>query len=104
VKRCLLGLHPIYQFLDPVEHSWIGDSGSHTLVMVDLAIDLDALLTHCFRPLSGGSDLATCQDKTTVGLIGSMHSRAVLFGVASICRMVARERNAFTATHGNDTP
>jgi hypothetical protein len=47
MKRHLLGLRPFDQFLDPIEHSLIGVSGRHSLVMLDLAVEFDALLTHC---------------------------------------------------------
>jgi hypothetical protein len=43
VKRSLLGNHPFYQFLDPIKHSLIGDFGRHMLVMLDLAVEFDAL-------------------------------------------------------------
>jgi len=33
-------------FLDPIKHSLIGDPGRHTLIMSDLAVESDALLTH----------------------------------------------------------
>jgi hypothetical protein len=46
VKRRLLGLRPLDQFLDPIEHSLIGDSGRHALVMLDLAVEFDTLVTH----------------------------------------------------------
>jgi hypothetical protein len=46
VKRWLLGLHALYQFLDPIKRSLIGDPGWHSLVMLDLAVEFDALLTH----------------------------------------------------------
>jgi hypothetical protein len=42
VKCRLLGLHPLYQFLDPVKRSLIGDSGHQTAVMLDLAVQFDA--------------------------------------------------------------
>jgi hypothetical protein len=47
MERSLLGLHPLYQFLDPVECLLIRDAGRHVLVMLDLAVEFDALLTHC---------------------------------------------------------
>jgi hypothetical protein len=50
VERRLLGVRPFYQFLDPIKHSLIGDSGRHALVMRDLAVEFDALLTHCLVP------------------------------------------------------
>jgi hypothetical protein len=37
----------LYQFLDPVEYLLIRDAGRHVLVMLDLAVEFDALLTHC---------------------------------------------------------
>jgi hypothetical protein len=45
VKRRLLGLHPRYQFLNPIKHIQIGDSGRHALVMLDLTVEFDALVT-----------------------------------------------------------
>jgi hypothetical protein len=56
VKCCLLGLHPLYQFLDPIKRSLIGNSGRHVLVMLDLAVEFDALVTHFqFRIRASGS-------------------------------------------------
>jgi hypothetical protein len=49
MERGLLTLHPFYQFLDPSKHSRIADSGRHALVMLDLAVKFDALLTHGTR-------------------------------------------------------
>jgi len=46
VKHSLLSFHPLDQFLDPIKHSLIGYSGRHALVMLDLAINFDALITH----------------------------------------------------------
>jgi hypothetical protein len=63
VKRCLLGLHPLYQFLDPIKRSLIGNSGRHVLVMLDLAVEFDALLTHGFTATSGGSTKLSVIDK-----------------------------------------
>jgi hypothetical protein len=47
MKHNLPSLHPLYQFLDPIKRSLIGDPGCHVLVMLDLLVDLNALLTHC---------------------------------------------------------
>jgi hypothetical protein len=56
VKCCLLGLHPLYQLLDPIKRSLIGNSGRHVLVMLDLAVEFDALVTHFqFRIRASGS-------------------------------------------------
>jgi hypothetical protein len=46
VKRGLLGLHPLYQFLDPIKDWLIRDAGRHAPVMFDLLIEFDALFTH----------------------------------------------------------
>jgi hypothetical protein len=46
VKRGLLGLHPLYQFLDPIKEWLIRDAGRHDPVMFDLLIEFDALFTH----------------------------------------------------------
>jgi hypothetical protein len=45
MKRQLLSLHPLNQFLDPIKHGVIGDSRRHETVMLDLAGEFDAL-TH----------------------------------------------------------
>jgi hypothetical protein len=50
VKRSLLVLRPLYQFLDPIEQTLIGESGRQTLVMRDLAVEFDAPVTHCIPP------------------------------------------------------
>jgi hypothetical protein len=50
VKRSLLHLRLLYQFFDPIEHSLIGNSGRHTLVMLDLAVEFDAPVTHSIPP------------------------------------------------------
>jgi hypothetical protein len=46
VKRGLLSLHLLDQSLDPIKHCLVGDSGRHALVILDLLVDLNALLTH----------------------------------------------------------
>jgi hypothetical protein len=50
VKRSLLDLRPLDQFLDPIEHSLIGNSGRYALVVRDLAVEFDAPVTHCVAP------------------------------------------------------
>jgi len=50
MKRRLLGLHSLDQFLDPIKHSLISDSGRHALVMLNLAVEFDALVTHFSVP------------------------------------------------------
>jgi hypothetical protein len=61
VKRSLLDLRSLYQFLDPIEQSLIGESGRQTLVMRDLAVEFDAPVTHCIPPLFlGRGNNATC--------------------------------------------
>jgi hypothetical protein len=46
VKRGFLCLHPRYQFFDPIKGVPIGDPGRHAFVMLDLAAEFDALVTH----------------------------------------------------------
>jgi hypothetical protein len=46
VKQRLPILQPLYQLLDPIKRSLIGDAGRHALVMADLPLDLNALLAH----------------------------------------------------------
>jgi hypothetical protein len=46
VKQRLPILQPLYQLLDPIKRSLIGDAGCHALVMADLPLDLNALLAH----------------------------------------------------------
>lgn len=46
VKQGLPGLQPLYQFLDSVKRSLIGDPGCHALILLDLLVDLNALLAH----------------------------------------------------------
>jgi hypothetical protein len=50
VKPSLLALRPLYQFSDPIEQSLIGESGRQTMVMLYLAVEFHALLTHCSPP------------------------------------------------------
>ena len=46
VKRSLLGLHSLYQFLDPIKGKLIGDIIGQALVVLDLAVDLNTFVTH----------------------------------------------------------
>jgi hypothetical protein len=52
VKRSLLGLHLLYQLLNPIERSLIRDAGRQVLVMLDFAI--------ARRPLLDGGNITTC--------------------------------------------
>jgi hypothetical protein len=47
VQQRLLALYPLYQFLNPIKSIRIGGSGRHALVMLDLAVEFDALVAHC---------------------------------------------------------
>jgi hypothetical protein len=46
VKRGLLCLHSLYQFLDPINGTLICNRGRQALVMLDFAVEFDALVTH----------------------------------------------------------
>jgi hypothetical protein len=46
MKSDLLSLHLLYQFLDPIKQRLVSDSGRHALIILDLLVDLNALLTH----------------------------------------------------------
>jgi hypothetical protein len=50
MKRCLVNLRPLYQFLDPIEQTLVSESGRQALVMRDLAVEFDAPFTHCIPP------------------------------------------------------
>ncbi|HTF63569.1 MAG TPA: hypothetical protein VK638_12770, partial [Edaphobacter sp.] len=60
VKYVLLSLHPLNQFLDPVKKGLVGGVGRYNTVMLDLLVDLNALLTHGAPFQSGDADLTTC--------------------------------------------
>ena len=49
VKGSPLRLQALYEFFDPVNGELIGDAGRQALIVLDLAIDFDALLTHKSR-------------------------------------------------------
>jgi hypothetical protein len=51
MERGLPGTHLRYQFLDPIKRGLIGDPRRQALVMLDLLVDLYALLTHCSTDL-----------------------------------------------------
>jgi hypothetical protein len=53
MKRLLLRRHPLHQFLNPIERSLIGDPRPQTLVMLDLAVEFDAPVTHSDPPFLG---------------------------------------------------
>jgi hypothetical protein len=46
MKRGFLCLHPRYQFYDRIKGELICNPGRHALVMLDLAVELDALVAH----------------------------------------------------------
>ena len=46
MKGGFLRLHARYQSLDPIKGALIGDPGRQALVMLDLAVEFDALVTH----------------------------------------------------------
>jgi hypothetical protein len=46
MKRGFLCLHARYQFFDPIKGALIGDPGRKALLMLDLAVEFDALVTH----------------------------------------------------------
>jgi hypothetical protein len=48
VKRGLLDLHLLNQFLDPLKQSRIGYAGRQETVMLNFTVDFNALLTHGF--------------------------------------------------------
>ena len=58
VKRSLLGFHLLYQFLDPIEGKLIGDTIGQALVVLDLAVDLNTLVTHRSFRVRAGNPIA----------------------------------------------
>jgi hypothetical protein len=46
MKRSFSCLHSRYQMFDPIKGALIGDHGRQALVMLDLAVEFDALGTH----------------------------------------------------------
>jgi hypothetical protein len=50
VKRDLQILHQIYQFLDATKQSLIGHAGPYDTVMIDPAVEFEALVTHRALP------------------------------------------------------
>jgi hypothetical protein len=46
MERGFLCLHPRYQFFDPINGGLVGDPGPQALVLRDLAVKFDALVTH----------------------------------------------------------
>jgi hypothetical protein len=66
VEQSLPGLHPLYQFLDPIKRRLISDSGCHALVIINLLIDLNALLAHGPPFQAGDANRATCWNKLQI--------------------------------------
>jgi hypothetical protein len=61
VKYVLLSLHPLNQFLDPVKKGLVGGVGRYDTVMLDLLVDLNALLAHGNHlEVTGGKQPNTC--------------------------------------------
>jgi hypothetical protein len=46
VKRCLLGFHLLHQFFDPINRKLVGNRGCYPLIVLDLAVEFDTLVTH----------------------------------------------------------
>jgi hypothetical protein len=46
MKRQLLSLHPLNQFLDPINRWLIRDAGRQETIVLDLPVEFDALVTH----------------------------------------------------------
>jgi hypothetical protein len=55
MKGGLLRLHPLYQFFDPIKSRLIGDPGRQALVMLNLAVEFDTLVTHRDRSNRGAT-------------------------------------------------
>jgi hypothetical protein len=53
MKRQLLSLHPLNQFLDPINRWLICEPGRQETIVLDLAVEFDALVTYG-AALSGG--------------------------------------------------
>ena len=62
VKRSLLGLHSLYQFLDLIKGKLIADAIGQALVVIDLAVDLNALVTHRSSTFARGHPIAAAYD------------------------------------------
>jgi hypothetical protein len=63
----------LYQFLDPVNRGLVGDAGRQAPVMLDLAVDLDAPITHCNSAFARGGPSVAVPNKTTKRLICSFN-------------------------------
>jgi hypothetical protein len=105
VKRELLILHPIDQFLDPIKQWLIRHAGRYRTVMFDLLVDLYTLLAHCSFALSGGSNQPTYHDTTPVELFcfnpvscatrwaSACHSIAISVHASRVAESVAPRAN-----------
>jgi hypothetical protein len=61
VKRGLLGFHLLHQFFDPIDRKLVADRRGYALVVLDLAVEFDTLVTHFqfrIRPRNWQSILA----------------------------------------------
>jgi hypothetical protein len=70
VPRDLSRLHFLYQLLDPIKRSLIGNTGQQSAVMLDLAVEFDTFFTHCHAP---------CQAEATGRLLFYYSGDAILF-------------------------
>jgi hypothetical protein len=63
VKCCLLILHPLNQLFDPIKDWLICEPGRQQTVMLDLAVEFGALLTHGNSVFArAGRQLGCCLD------------------------------------------
>ena len=60
VKRGLLYLYLLYQFLDPINCTLIVDPGRQALVSLDLLVEFDAFFTHWYFPHSRVISIGCC--------------------------------------------
>src|ERR1700676_5424008 len=54
VKRGLLSLHFLYQFFDPINRKLVGNRSGYALVVLDLVVEFDTLVTHGLSRLRKG--------------------------------------------------
>ena len=66
----LLRLHFLDQFINAIDGASVRDGGRQSAIMVNLAVNLDALLADDFVPGQAGENRATCQGVTRSGPFG----------------------------------
>jgi hypothetical protein len=69
MKRQLLSLHPLNQFLDPINRWLICKPGRQETMVLDLAVEFDALVTHGSPFQAGDARPATCGTHYKFGAI-----------------------------------